>query len=197
MFIYKITNLINGKIYIGQTTRSVKERWKGHRFHKGCIALNRAINKYGKDNFIIEEIYCSLEKEDLNKKEQYFIKYFNCLVPEGYNISVGGNAPMLSRKHSKKAKDNISKKLKGISKTFNHCNNISKAKLQNNFMKNRFGELHHLAKKIVCSNGNIYNSLHEAARKLNLPVQNISKVLKNKRNTCGGYKFKYLEENHG
>lgn len=194
MVIYKITNLVNGKIYIGQTSKSIDIRLNQHTAHKGCIYLHKAIKKYGKENFIIEEIYRVFKKEYLNEVEKLCINQYNSLVPNGYNICVGGNAPMENRKHTKEAKQKISSSTLGIKKSKEHSINISKAKLKNNPMFGRVGKKHHLSKKIICSNGTIYYSLHEAARELNLPVQNINKVLKKKRNTCGGYTFKYVEE---
>lgn len=62
MFIYKITNIINSKIYIGQTSKSIEERWKGHKFHKGCTALHNAIKKYGENNFKIDILCIELNK---------------------------------------------------------------------------------------------------------------------------------------
>ena len=58
MYIYKITNKINKKIYIGQTTRSIEERWKGHckPSMTARSLISRAIQKYGKENFIIEHV---------------------------------------------------------------------------------------------------------------------------------------------
>ena len=55
--IYKITNKINGKIYIGQTAKSIKERFNQHCLKWSCCTkFKYAINKYGKENFIIEQI---------------------------------------------------------------------------------------------------------------------------------------------
>lgn len=54
--IYKITNLVNNKVYIGQTERTLKERWGQHKYSKGCKYLHNAILKYGAESFKIEEI---------------------------------------------------------------------------------------------------------------------------------------------
>lgn len=88
MCIYKITNIQNNKVYIGQTIRPIEQR-----FHRHINdALNnildthfaRAIRKYGKENFIIEQIDQAQTQDELNKKEQYWIQYYNS-VQEGYN----------------------------------------------------------------------------------------------------------------
>ena len=88
MWIYKITNIQNNKVYIGQTIRPIEQRFKRHL----SDALNnildthfaRAIRKYGKENFIIEQIDEAQTQDELNQKEQYWIKYYNS-VNEGYN----------------------------------------------------------------------------------------------------------------
>ena len=88
MWIYKITNVQNNKVYIGQTIRPVEQR-----FHRHINdALNnildthfaRAIRKYGKESFIIEVIDTANSQEELNQKEQYWIRFYNS-VNEGYN----------------------------------------------------------------------------------------------------------------
>ena len=88
MFIYKITNIQNNKVYIGQTIRPLKDRF--HRHINDAMNnildthLARAIRKYGKDNFIIEEIDVAENQNELNYKEQYWIQYYNS-IKEGYN----------------------------------------------------------------------------------------------------------------
>ena len=75
-YIYKVTNKINGKIYIGQTIQSVKDRWYRHCGKSGIskAELNthfkRAILKYGKENFIIETIEMC-DSTELNDKEKF------------------------------------------------------------------------------------------------------------------------------
>ena len=89
MIIYKITNKLNGKCYIGQTTKSVKDRWSAHCKSKKYF-LSNSIKKYGKENFSIEEIAKYSNMEDLNNAEEYFIDFYNCIVPNGYNFAPGG-----------------------------------------------------------------------------------------------------------
>lgn len=89
-YIYKITNLINSKIYIGQTIRSLQCRFNQHIYRSGCIYLHNAIKKYGKENFKIEEIeYISTDL--LDEREIYWINYYNSTNKDiGYNILKGG-----------------------------------------------------------------------------------------------------------
>lgn len=90
MYIYKITNRITGKAYIGQTTKSVMARWKQHQHSKKCKVFSHAIAKYGASNFIIETLLECKSLDDLNDSEAVFIEYYNTVVPYGYNLSLGG-----------------------------------------------------------------------------------------------------------
>lgn len=95
-YIYKITNKVNEKCYIGQTSDSIEHRWKGHlydsqRTKRDCYnyPLYRAFRKYGIENFSIEEIEkCNLE--NLDDREIYWISYFNS-KKKGYNQLYGGS----------------------------------------------------------------------------------------------------------
>ena len=92
MIIYKITHKLSGKSYIGQTIRTLIQRWKEHSGGKHlCIALKNAVAKYGKDAFSVEEIASYTNLEDLNNAEEYYIDFYNTLSPNGYNLKAGGN----------------------------------------------------------------------------------------------------------
>ena len=88
--IYKITNLINGKIYIGQSIHP-ERRWMEHKQKakngKERHAIHLAIEKYGEENFSFEILKWT---ENYNREEIDMIKKYNSLVPNGYNITGGG-----------------------------------------------------------------------------------------------------------
>lgn len=90
--IYKITNKINGKCYIGQSN-NIHRRWKQELAPNAKLNphLARAFEKYGIDNFefeIIEEC----EREDLNERERFYIEIYNSINPAlGYNKTLGGD----------------------------------------------------------------------------------------------------------
>lgn len=94
--IYKITNLINGKCYVGQSV-DIQKRWKREKedasninSHSYEYPLMRAFRKYGFDNFIFEVIEeCKIE--ELNEKEVYWIDYYDTFF-HGYNQTLGGDA---------------------------------------------------------------------------------------------------------
>jgi len=90
--IYKIINQINGKVYVGQTWKSIRERFAEHKVpsNKGCINLHRALNKYGRNNFIIKLITVCGTQKTADYWEDYFIKRYNS-IKQGYNLKGGGS----------------------------------------------------------------------------------------------------------
>ena len=113
-FIYIIKNKINNKVYIGQTTRSLEWRFLHHKGQinckNQCSALYSAFKKYGVENFWIESIEeGNFSHEELNKKEIYYIKKYNSVSPNGYNLQLGGDCSGVSLETRKK----ISEKMKG------------------------------------------------------------------------------------
>lgn len=92
--IYKYTNKINGKLYIGQTCKTLEDRaGKNGYCYKRCVLFWRAIQKYGWDNFEPEILLNNLTKEEADKKEIEFISYYNSSNKNyGYNLSLGGNS---------------------------------------------------------------------------------------------------------
>lgn len=98
MCIYKITNLKNNKLYIGLTTVSIEQRWRGHVTQANIgnqKPLYKAIRKYGIENFVIESIYETESFEELGNAERWYIQQYNTMVPNGYNLSAGGERNQL------------------------------------------------------------------------------------------------------
>ena len=88
-YVYKITNRINQKVYIGQTSFSVEKRWKEHvqDINKHLDRpLYRALSKYGIENFSVETIE---ETDSPNEREIYWIEYYQS-YHNGYNATTGG-----------------------------------------------------------------------------------------------------------
>lgn len=131
--IYKITNKINGKCYIGQTKNSFKERYsftgngieRVYNYHKNLKEKNKmynkhifyAIKKYGFNSFEInEELDIAYSPEELDNKEIYYIDKFNSFN-NGYNKNIGGNGnrglfgksnSFYGKKHNDKTKKYLS-----------------------------------------------------------------------------------------
>lgn len=103
MIIYKVTNNINGKVYIGQTKNTIEKRIKEHST-RGNL-LFQAIKKYGIENFTIEEIDGANSLSELNYLEQHYIYTNNCIVPTGYNLRIGWNNSTFSLETKKKMSD--------------------------------------------------------------------------------------------
>lgn len=92
-FIYKITNRVNNKVYIGQTHFTVEHRFKQHvknyNIEHRKQALYKAFAKYGLENFTVETVE-EVDAERLNEREMYWIAYYDSFK-NGYNANCGGN----------------------------------------------------------------------------------------------------------
>ena len=91
MVVYKITSCLNGMIYIGKTTRPLKERIGEHCRQKNTSLIDRAIQKHGIENFIVEIIEKCETPEQLNEREIFWIAELKCKHPFGYNQTDGGD----------------------------------------------------------------------------------------------------------
>lgn len=111
MIIYKITNKINGKCYIGQTIKTLRERTLRH-YRGNRQYIDKSIKKYGKDNFIVEELCTCDNMGELNELEQFTIEICDSQFPNGYNITSGGKNQH-NFKMSNESKLKMSKKAKG------------------------------------------------------------------------------------
>ena len=106
--IYKITNQVNGKVYIGMVfddsnyERRINEHWKPS---SKCYGLARAVKKYGKNNFVPELIVTDIPKNLISIAEQYWIYHFNSIAPNGYNLTYGGEGGIHLESTRKKLSD--------------------------------------------------------------------------------------------
>ena len=97
-YIYKITNTLNGKVYIGQTIKTIQKRFTQHKNNSNKeyfsqIVLYKAFNKYGIENFTCEEVE-EVPNEELDEREKYWIEYYNSYF-DGYNSTLGGRTTQL------------------------------------------------------------------------------------------------------
>ena len=88
-FIYKITNKVNGKSYIGQTRYSVEFRWRQHIHKKDNVYFHNALKKYGIENFTIETLE-ECDYKDLDSREIFYIAKYDTFN-SGYNLTIGGS----------------------------------------------------------------------------------------------------------
>jgi group I intron endonuclease len=125
--IYLITNLINNKKYIGQTINSIEKRFSEHCSRAknkkySNTAIIHAINKYGKENFTIEQIDIAYSQKELNILEGVYISWFKSLAPYGYNLTniINGKG---SFKPSKETIEKLKKYAQTNEAKLKSCNN--------------------------------------------------------------------------
>lgn len=144
-YIYKITNLINKKAYIGETIQDVNLRWKAHKnlakLDKGCPALKEALNKYGVENFKFEVLIICFDEDRLIYEKEY-IKKYNTIAPNGYNISEGGvERGFTGLKHTDETKKKISNASKAqfanLEKRKEMSERMKKMNVENNMVEKR------------------------------------------------------------
>ncbi len=202
MIIYKITNKINGKVYIGQTTQLLRDRWSDHARpsmgrHKNRSAIASAIRKHGKDNFVIEQIDEAVSLDELNIKEVTYIKAFGCLSPGGYNLELGGN----SKACHEETKEKIRETLKGrkIENRWTGGNRTPRTEAQKANLSSKIKGRSNTAlfKSVQCiETGKIFESVNAAASEFEVNRVTISSLLKSGKQGVRlgvrGFSFKYL-----
>lgn len=175
--IYKITNLINGKIYIGQTTSGFERRYSskgkgiervykrhkmfkeyGHPYNKHLLD---AIDKYGLNNFEVDEEFdVAYSRDELNKKEMYWIEKYNS-YKNGYNNNVGGEG---------------NNGYKGLEKENNPASRkIVQLDLDGNFIK-------------------YWECMTYVQDELGILISDICSVCNNQKKSASGYMWMYFED---
>jgi group I intron endonuclease len=203
----------SGKCYIGQTVRP-KFRRNEHtsRAYSGSdLPFHRAIRKYGitKLEYTILSTICSFSLDILNESlsalEQYFIVKYNSRVPNGYNVTEGGEGN-LGLTHSPETRAKISNARKGSKASPETRIKLSSWQIGKKLSaetreKIRSSHLGKLCKGRPCiqlsMNGDIikeYEKIKDASKATGICASAISLVLSERRSTAGGYKWKYKEE---
>lgn len=204
MIVYKITCKINNKIYVGQTCETLEQRFKrhmGYQKDESDTKFYRAVRKYGKENFYIEQLDVAETQEELDEKEFYWINKLDT-VDNGYNTKAtkgkcGGDT--LSKHPNKKV---ISEKIRQSKLgDKNPMRTKGGLKSEKNGMYGKFGELNPYSKKIVALNEDgtlykVYGSLADARRELNISSSSmITNRLKGRvKSTYKGFSFMYYED---
>lgn len=130
MIVYLVTNNIDGKKYVGQTSQSLKRRWARHQQpfnHRRNSYLYNAICKHGIENFSIEILVQVSTKEEMDYYEIGMIKALDLRNPDkGYNLTDGGGG-MLGFNLSEETRLKMSRHVKSEE----HCKKISESKMGN------------------------------------------------------------------
>jgi group I intron endonuclease len=130
MIIYRVTCLATNKIYIGKTVSSLENRKREHvyaaRDKRYNSAFHAAIRKYGMENFVWEIVEKVLFAESLIAIERHYIKLYDCMAPNGYNLTAGGDGRVAGYP-SLETKAKISAAHKGKKLTLEHRAKMSEA----------------------------------------------------------------------
>jgi len=160
VYIYKITNSINSKEYIGQHfTNDLNDNYFG-----SGVAIKRAVKKHGKSNFKKEILeICIPCFNHSNLKEVFYINKFNTLTPNGYNLSIGGKSTKgfkFSDKSRLKLSDSRKKAIDNGTISFDHfCFDIFVYNLNGEFLGKYFGT-NEVIKKFGLNRCSIINALN-------------------------------------
>ncbi len=224
--IYLAINLVNGKFYVGQTINSLEVRKKKHKSQafsnskKPKFYFQKAILKHGFEQFEWYVLDTASDADELNTLEIFYIDKFNCLDSIcGYNLYPGGDS-CSGYKHTESTKIKMRKpKPAGFGQLMSLMLTGKKASAEYKRKRSiqysgsgnpNFGKKHSkesieknlLSQKtrvsIICNETKqVFVSIREAARKLNMAHGNIRNQLKGKYKQIGGYTFSYVEKSNG
>ena len=205
-YIYKITNDINGKVYVGWTSFSIEQRFKLHLSDatKGSMRhrpLYSAIQKYGKEHFHIEIVEETTEPQE---REQYWIAYYDS-YQHGYNATLGGEG-RLQYDHDKIY--NLFLEGKGVQEIceivgceVTICNNLLKARgitKEERIQRGKDKQIEKYGKpvaKLDKETGEILDvflTIAAASESIQKPRRHIAEVCKEKRKSAYGYKWEFI-----
>lgn len=205
-YIYKITNKINGKCYIGKTQFSLQKRWKEHcsdyqRRNYEKRPLYAAMKKYGIENFYIEQIEeCPIEQID--NREKYWIEFYGSFI-NGYNATKGGDGTSYvdaniiyilwnNGKNLREIKDITGYDIGTIGNYLNdkgitHEQRMARGKAARN---RPVAQIDPVTNQVIQT----FPSSMSAGRAFGKKTNHIYEVCNGKRKTTLGFKWKYIED---
>lgn len=207
-YIYKITNLQNNKIYIGKTTTCIQERFSKHIYEantpntKGYMfILHKAFRKYGINNFNIEQIE-EIDNSLLSDREIYWINFYNSMMPNGYNMTFGGEgSTKINYKlvyelwDSGKSISQIASllnhsiaQLKMILSSYKNFNNEENNKRTINATKKQVRQYDKNTHELI----KIYDSIKDAAAAVNVDRSCISRCCSGKKKSSRSFVWRFI-----
>lgn len=209
-FIYKISNDINEKLYIGKTMYSIEKRWQQHchdMLKKKCEnrPLYSAMRKYGIEHFFIEALEEINNLQLLNEREIYWIQYYDS-YHNGYNATLGGDGKSYADYdliYSLYTENNLNiKEIKEKTghdpltiKTALHLHNISNTDIhqrQLNRLCKPVAQIDIQTNKIIAIFPSCISACNAVTGDNNSRGGHISAVCKGKRKTAYGFKWQYV-----
>lgn len=211
-YIYKITNIVSGKSYIGQTIMSIQDRMNKHYSHAkvATTGTDYAIQKYGRENFKVEQI-CECAEANLDDLERYYIQYYDT-YNNGYNLTIGGQdvSTKLFLDEAQIVSDYLDgMKIIDIATKNNCCDKIISNILHKHSVEIRktnatsFQKNENTAAIKLCELGLSFNSIVQCGQWLidkqyskastpEIAGRGISRVLSGLRHTYCGFHFEYI-----
>ena len=219
--VYRVTNVLNGKVYVGVTTKSLNERWKHHVFSSknNDLVFGAAIRKYGEDRFTMEVLEKCESRQHMLEREKFWIEELNSHVSQGrgYNMTMGGEG-VFGYNHTEEAKRSMSEKRKGaqnhnfgkrwgreahppeflemMSKRHSGAGNPMFGRKHSEEARQKISKHRHKKVAQLDLNGNKimeYDSMKEAAKNVGCYPQGISRACRFPRRTAAGYKWRYAD----
>lgn len=205
--IYRHINKINGRSYIGKA-KDVNNRWANNGSkYKTCPRFWSAIVHYGWDNFEHTILEDNIDDKEVDEREKFYIKYYNSLYPNGYNLAMGGSGgnAWAGKTQEEKQKFSEERRNETLSRGEDWHKKLSQAQYnrwskveEKEKMSNRVsGGKNPMAKKCFCvETGIIYNSYADAAEECGYPRSSGSKigmVIRGQKKTFAGFHWRQID----
>ena len=182
--IYRITNTQNGKVYIGQTTHTLRDRWRLHCARNStCSLLKQAIQEYGKDAFIMEQVDTAESRDELNQKEMAWIERENSIHPNGYNVDKGGYHIQYTQAARQRMSNNQA-----------HHREDSKRLISSRLSGKYAGKASFNHRAVVnLDTGERFDTATEAAKAYGVTVSTLTKTCRGVQRRTAGHRWAFLE----